>query len=84
MLASWLYVSRKKNNGLCQNKNLVLKNKPVKRLHQLLDIFDHYQLSSRQCIIKLANHRFTETKVLYFFFSEFVWYLDIENSLTET
>ena len=41
MLASWLYVSRKKNNGLCQNKNLVLKNKPVKRLDQLLDIFDH-------------------------------------------
>lgn len=69
MLASWLYVLRKKNNGLCQNKNSVLKNKPVKRLEyrKRLCFFINYSIYVI-IFIKLANHRFTEKKVLYFFF----------------
>lgn len=69
---------------MCQNKNLVLKNKPVKRLEyrKRLCFFINYSIYVI-IFIKLANHRFTEKKVLYFF-SESVCYLDIENSLTET
>lgn len=69
---------------MCQNKNSVLKNKPVKRLEyrKRLCFFINYSIYVI-IFIKLANHRFTEKKVLYFF-SESVCYLDIENSLTET